>query len=853
MKKGLVFSLCLVLFTSIKVAAIEPIGSVGEGVLEQAHFLPDGTILRVMRDRIEIVNPDTNAIIDKFAEGLNWGRVTLSPDGTWLAIITDFDSPKGPFIEIWEVATRKLMRRLESTLDAVSLVAFSTDAPLLAVTSRDQIHLWNWDHNDYLGKMTGERRPSRNCYSYSDDGGSGQHCASPSSVLSLAFSPDGHFLVVGSQRPDAEIWDVSTRKLVGHLEGHVDWVTHVSYSPDGRYIATARPHSTQVYLWNAQTRQLAWTWRNDDAGEIQKLLFSADSQRLYVATQTWNWLVDPNGRNDHVCVFDVHTGAQLNEFGAELFILQDFSLSPDEKIALFRYYISEIVLWDIEHNRRLAFWTDYLLGYDWQLSPDGRLLVMVSATMMKIWDVPSRSLRKVIVPHNQTFREFAISPDSQTIAVGQDPWIELRNIHTGEVTAQLDQSGHTAITFSQTGQRIATERRIFDVNTPENRQVLERQGDSSVTWYSSIAFSAGDTYLAARDRDDLIHLWEQQDGKYVYRYMLHSPVEGVPTFIPSSDGVPVLAVVNSKRVAVWELREQPQRLLILELDARWPIHFSGDGRYLFANSEDGLQIWDWRERKQIQHPPLPEYLAVSRDSSVLLTWNYETGQILIWDGRSLLPPEPAVSYDINQDERVNILDLVQAAAQFGQVSTHLTGDVNGDGKVDVSDLGHIGSHLDKNAAAPALFLDDSNPIVSYRASAVKRQFQALAVLESLDTPSHGAHIARDLLKMWLSRVKLPATETKLLPNYPNPFNPETWIPYQLAEAAHVRIRIYDVFGHLVRTLDFGEQPAGDYLSREGAAYWDGRNDAGEMVSSGIYWYELDTGSFSATRKMVVQK
>ena len=97
------------------------------------------------------------------------------------------------------------------------------------------------------------------------------------------------------------------------------------------------------------------------------------------------------------------------------------------------------------------------------------------------------------------------------------------------------------------------------------------------------------------------------------------------------------------------------------------------------------------------------------------------------------------------------------------------------------------------------------------------------------------------------------TEAGLLPNYPNPFNPETWIPYQLAEAAHVRIRIYDVDGHLVRRLDLDTKLAGRYLSQSQAAYWDGRNDGGETVSSGIYWYELDTGSFRATRKMVIQK
>ena len=472
---------------------------------------------------------------------------------------------------------------------------------------------------------------------------------------------------------------------------------------------------------------------------------------------------------------------------------------------------------------------------------------MVNSAMMKIWDVPSRSLRKVIVPYSRTFREFAISPDSQTIAVGQDPWIELRDIYTGEVTAQFDYYyGHSTIAFSQTGQHIATERLIFDVNNPENREVLDIRG-----YYYSIAFSVGNIYLAARDREDLIHLWEQQDGKYVYRYALHSPVEGVLTFIPSSDGVPILAVVNSKRVAVWELRGQPQRLLILELDARWPLHFSGDGRYLFANSEDGLQIWDWREKRRIQHPSLPEYLAISRDSSVILTWDDKTGQILIWNGGSLLPPEPVMSYDINRDGAVNILDLVEAASQFGQIGAHLTGDVNDDGKVDVSDLGLIGSHLGGNAAAPALPIDDLNPIVSYHTSGVNRQFQALTALESLETPSHGAHIARDLLKAWLSHMKPSVTETKLLPNYPNPFNPETWIPYQLAEAAHVRIGIYDALGHLVRELDIGEQPAGDYLSRQRAAYWDGRNNIGEVISSGVYFYTLEAGDYQRTRRMTI--
>ena len=100
--------------------------------------------------------------------------------------------------------------------------------------------------------------------------------------------------------------------------------------------------------------------------------------------------------------------------------------------------------------------------------------------------------------------------------------------------------------------------------------------------------------------------------------------------------------------------------------------------------------------------------------------------------------------------------------------------------------------------------------------------------------------------------QLPETTT-LLPNYPNPFNPETWIPYQLAEAADVRLTIYDIHGHGVRALDLGHQREGMYHSRSRAAYWDGKNAQGEPVASGVYFYTLKAGDFTATRKMLIRK
>ena len=97
------------------------------------------------------------------------------------------------------------------------------------------------------------------------------------------------------------------------------------------------------------------------------------------------------------------------------------------------------------------------------------------------------------------------------------------------------------------------------------------------------------------------------------------------------------------------------------------------------------------------------------------------------------------------------------------------------------------------------------------------------------------------------------TETELLPNYPNPFNPETWIPYRLAEDAFVTLTIYDLSGRVVRTLDVGHQVAAVYESRSKAVYWDGRNEVGERVASGVYFYHLSADNYSATRKMVILK
>jgi hypothetical protein len=190
--------------------------------------------------------------------------------------------------------------------------------------------------------------------------------------------------------------------------------------------------------------------------------------------------------------------------------------------------------------------------------------------------------------------------------------------------------------------------------------------------------------------------------------------------------------------------------------------------------------------------------------------------------------------DVNNDGIVNVLDLIKVASSsdWGGKSTITTERDANTPEPQVAAL----------AAAPALGLEALTP-------ATIQAWIDLAQVEDDGSVTFDLGIA-NLEVLLVSRIP---SETQLLMNYPNPFNPETWIPYQLSEAVDVTVSIYTVNGTLVRTLDLGHQAAGVYKSKNQAAYWDGRNEFGERVASGIYFYTLTAGDFMATHKMLVRK
>ena len=201
--------------------------------------------------------------------------------------------------------------------------------------------------------------------------------------------------------------------------------------------------------------------------------------------------------------------------------------------------------------------------------------------------------------------------------------------------------------------------------------------------------------------------------------------------------------------------------------------------------------------------------------------------------------------DVNSDGIVNIQDLVLVASNFGKIG-HNVADVNGDGVVNIGDIVKVAIAVGDAAGAPALWGSDLG-FTPTRAE-VNQWMHEVRQLSLKDPTSQ-----RGILVLEQYLAALIPKETALLHNYPNPFNPETWIPYHLSKDAEVTLTIYAVDGQVVRRLALGHQATGMYQNRSRAAYWDGRNMLGEPVASGIYFYTLTAGDFTATRKMLIRK
>ena len=543
-------------------------------------------------------------------------------------------------------------------------------------------------------------------------------------------------------------------------------------------------------------------------------------------------------------------------------------------------------------------------------SPDGDTIASGSSDdTIKLWDVASGALKTTLEGHTAPVNSVAFSPDGDTIASGSnDDTIKLWDVASGALKTTLE--GHTApvnsVAFSPDGDTIASGSdddtiKLWDVATGALKAILE----GHTAQVNSVAFSPDGKTLASgsgeyskayhlaenerTDFDGTCILWEVATGTRIKNLTVNMDVVYSVTFSPDgktlasggmeytgsrihnnqddneiSDLLGYLLLYGDLPVTLekegveyyqeWDYIEVRRSIIDLwdvasgtlkatlegYTDEIYSISFSPDGITLVSGSEDRtVQLWDITRQPKAPKATLSDHgdavnsVAFSPDGTRLASGGKD-GSIRIWTAR--MP--------INAAADVTIDDLVEVAENFGEVGDN-EADINGDGIVNVVDLILVAVALGEGAAAPAARAE----IISTLTAEEVAQWLIETKQLQTDNPNylHGIRVLEQLHKA------LTPTQTALLANYPNPFNPETWIPYQLSTPVDVTLTIYTTDSKIVKTIPLGNMPAGNYKSRSRAAYWDGKNSLGESVASGVYFYTLTAGDFSATRKMLITK
>lgn len=838
-------------------------------------FSPDGTILVGAINQTS-TDPSRNLDDIHFWDSITGehkstifrvGQVTdlaFSPDGKTIATAT-VTKDKYP-IKLWDVATRELRLTLEGHLIRhINSIEFSPDSKTLASGS-DNGEISFWD------TTTGQRKSHLEAHEHS--------------VISVAYSPYGGTLASVGGDQLIRFWDAATGGLKLIISGHTDGVHSVAFSPDGRTFASGDPG--QCRLWDVDNARQKLTISGLPHYHRRTVVFSPDGKMLASPGPS------NGGANGLSGIWDAVTGQPKHNFfsawpkfgvgSPQYFHRIAYSLDGNTLAtavtlgdsSTLQGFSSRVWLWDAttgqfkldvtEKNEHSIF--GRVRGGILACSPNGELLVVGS----QIFNLTTGRWQRTLDSGKPD--AIAFSPDSTTLAVVTNDtahsfrgliqlWDPRRgsrkanlqghiNIHQG-----VEQKGQIfSVAYSPNGDTLASAGgdgtvRLWDVVTGEERQVLEGHAD----WVRSVAYSPDGSLLASGSADGTIMLWRfTPNSDAIVKIMppkVTSPWVGQQFVVTLniSGGVSVVGYQATVGFDPTALRyvsySNGDYLPSAAAEAR--VVLDANSVAIAATSTAGVGNGDGTLcTLTFEVVALKE--SIMSLSKVVLSDNAGMNTPpLIQDARVVEPPQHVE--DVNLDGVVDIADLVLVAKQFGRPGLDRA-DVNGDGAVNIVDLLLVADAFGNTAAAPSVH---SQVLQTITAEDVRQWVTAAKSLNINDARmARGIIVLEQLLAVLIGIEAIPK-KTVLLPNYPNPFNPETWIPYQLARDADVTLTIYDTKGVLVRQLDLGYQRGGFYTDREKALQWDGRNDSGESVASGVYTYKFRAGDYVALRRMVILK
>ena len=853
------------------------IARLGKGRLSQAEraiaLSPDGGKLAAVSSiGVWLYDVETLQPIAHFPTAENrFGSVVFSPDGTKVAASPE---DQDPVTRIWDIATGEVVAEMEG--HTASAAVFSPDGTQLASGLWDgTIKLWDLATGAEVATLEGH-----------GDG-----------VSSVSFAPDGSMLASGSWDKSIKLWDLESRTEAATLEGHVDVVASVSFSPDGMTLASGSWDGT-LRLWDVPMRRNTATLERT-AVFIESLSFSPDGTTLASVS------------HKDIKLWDTATGTGTATLEGHRLSVNTVSFSADGT-TLFSGSSADgtIWRWDVASGNATLLPGHFAEISSLAFSPDGSVLASgTSSRTIQLWDTASRANAASLEGYGGG-ANIAFSPDGATLASAWGFHGRLWDLATGRILATLKNHRGVVLSlgFTPDGRLVsaAADNRIalWDAEMGTNTDSFVLEGGLGEIWpSSSVWFSPGGSILAAGARDGTIKLWDAATGRNTAVLSGHDYTVFSLAFSP--DGGTLASGSDDQDLRLWEVATGARIRTLSGQSRANSLSFSPDGTVLAAGLSgyemNPVELWDLATGTRIAsllgHRSWVTALAFSPGGLICASGSLD-GTVLLWDVRLILPhartltkvsgdeqeatsnAELADSFvvevrDQNGDlfEGAQVIFVLTAGDGFlsratattdarGRASTTLTlGEDLGAYTVQVTVEGTV-AEVDPvtfTAAAKAtpdfdgdgevgfsdffLFAEafgGSDPRFDLDASGEVGFSDFFLFAESFGQPQRAK-----LLALARERIGLP-DGPQLQQNAPNPFNSGTVISWFLLQDGPARLEVYGLTGQRVAVLSRGPHKAGLYRFR-----WDGRDDQGRLLASGVYVYRLVTSRGVHTRKLTL--